>query len=217
VIRLVLAGLLVAGILAPSVAAHGDGGARGYRSVVTGVRPPVPGLEVRVLDSDDRLVVANRTGRTIEFLGYDGEPYLRFTPDAVLRNQRSPATYLNEDRYAQVTVPETASADAEPVWEQIADEPIWEWHDHRIHWMSTIDPPRIRAEPDVAQHVFDWSVPGELDGERFAIRGTLDYEPPPSSRFSWIWAAPLALLAAAGAVLVAWRVRRGGGGSAGGG
>jgi hypothetical protein len=47
----------------------------------------------------------NNTGKPILVPGYDGEPYLRFTADAVYRNERSPATYLNEDRYGGVELP----------------------------------------------------------------------------------------------------------------
>jgi hypothetical protein len=55
---------------------------------------------------------------------------------------------------------------------------IWAWHDHRIHWMSPIDPPRVRAHPDRPQHVFDWAVPARVEGRKLTIGGTLDYEPP---------------------------------------
>lgn len=57
----------------------------------------MPGLEVRVLDYDDRLLLENKTGKTIVVLGYGGEPYAGLRPDAAYRNRRSPATYLNEE------------------------------------------------------------------------------------------------------------------------
>jgi hypothetical protein len=59
----------------------------------------MPGLEVRVLDYDDRLLLENKTGKTIVVLGYGGEPYVGLRPDAAYRNRRSPATYLNEERF----------------------------------------------------------------------------------------------------------------------
>ncbi len=59
-------------------------------------------------------------GEEVVILGYDGEPYLRFTADGVFRNTRSPATYLNEDRFANVTVPASADPEAPPEWERVS-------------------------------------------------------------------------------------------------
>jgi hypothetical protein len=208
VIRALCLTLALGAILAPAVAAHGDGGARGYRSKVTVVTPAVAGMSVRVLDFDDRLQLSNRTGESIEILGYNDEPYLRFTPDGVFRNARSPATYLNDDRYARVEVPAEADPDAPPRWERVASDGSFDWHDHRIHWMSTVDPPRVRNAPDDPHHVFDWTVPATIGGRSLEINGSLDYLPPDGGR------PPLALLvlpfAGFGVIVgfVLWRRRR---------
>lgn len=120
----VTAGLLV--VLAAPALAHGGGGsdATNFRSAVLRVigedtgdaeRTPaadVPGLSWRVLAGDALLAVDNRTGREVAVPGYEGEPYLRIGPDGVFENRNSPATYQNNDRYAQSTVPTHASADA---------------------------------------------------------------------------------------------------------
>jgi hypothetical protein len=205
--RAVAAALVVAAILAPPAASHGDGGKRGFRSSVTALQPRVPGLVAEVRDSDDRLFVRNETGRELVVLGYSGEPYLRFASGAVFRNMRSPATYLNEERYGGVPVPADASAKAEPEWERVADESSHEWHDHRIHWMSRTDPPKVRRDPDRAQMLFTWVVPGRIGGEPLRIRGRLDYSPPPDSGPQpWHYASiGVLLLAAAG--VVGWRLR----------
>jgi hypothetical protein len=199
--------LTLALLLAPTVAAHGDGGARGFRSTITAVRPSVDGLSVQVLDADDRLLLRNRSGREIVVMGYDGEPYLRFPAGGgVFRNANSPATYLNEERYGGVDVPATASAKAAPRWEQISRGQAYDWHDHRIHWMSTIDPPRVRREPDRPHRLYTWSVPGTVGGERLEIAGRLDYEPPPGGGFNPILLAPVVALALAGGIF--WWARR---------
>jgi hypothetical protein len=200
-------------VACPAALAHGDGAARGFRSAVESIRPAPSGLTVRVLDSDDELQLRNETGRTIVILGYDGEPYLRFSASGVFRNARSPASYLNLDRYAKVDVPAEADPKAAPRWERVATGSIWSWHDHRIHWMSPIDPPRVRANPDRPQHVFDWKVPGRIEGRRLAISGRLDYSPPDDDRSL----LPLALGAGVGvgvtaagiAILVRRRARAG--------
>jgi hypothetical protein len=193
-VRQLLAAAIAALVVCPVASAHGDGAERGFRSAVESVRPAPAGLTVRVLDSDDELQLRNETGRTIVILGYDGEPYLRFSADGVFRNSRSPAAYLNLDRYAKVDVPADADPKATPRWERVASGAIWAWHDHRIHWMSPIDPPRVRANPDRPHHVFDWQVPARIEGRRLAISGSLDYSPPDDDRTL----LPLAIGAAIG-------------------
>jgi hypothetical protein len=174
---------------------------------VTGIRPATPGLEVRVLDGDDRLALSNKTGKTITVLGYAGEPYARLTPDAAYRNRRSPATYLNAERFGAVNVPDKANPKLQPDWEQVADEPYFEWHDHRIHWMSPIDPPEIRRAKDKPHHVFDWTVPLLIDGKQARLAGRLDYVPPPTSSFNPLLIAPLVATALGGGAAWWWRRR----------
>ena len=198
---------LVAIVVAPTAAAHGGGGSRGFTSTVTSVTPDTPGLSVSVRDADDRLLVVNDTGDTVMILGYEGEPYLELRADGVFRNTRSPATYLNDDRYGKVELPATANPKAPPVWEEVSPRPSFEWHDHRIHWMSETLPPKVAAATDTPQHVFDWKVPGRLGGKPLLIAGTLDYAPPPGQTFPTLLLLPLALLVVGGGLAV-WLKRR---------
>jgi hypothetical protein len=207
-VRLLAAGL-AALIACPVAVANGDGAARGYRATVTAVRPAVAGVTVEVLGSDDRLLLRNDSGRLIVIEGYDGEPYLQFgASGTVLRNANSPATYVNEERYGGVDIPASASADAKPRWEQVAGDGTYEWHDHRIHWMSTIDPPKVRSARERPHHIFDWTVRGEVASAPFTIRGRLNYSPPPERQFNPILIVPLVALALAAAGLWWWRLRR---------
>ena len=120
------------------------------------------------------------------------EPYLRFAANGdIFRNANSPATYLNEDRYGGVAVPASASKNAEPQWERVTSDSEYAWHDHRIHWMSRIDAPKVRAAKDQPHHVLDWTVPATAGGMPIAIKGSLDYTPPPESSFNAILIVPL--------------------------
>ncbi len=185
----------------PAAFGHGAGGAPlGYTSTVTGVQPAVPGMKLEVLDSDDRLRLTSESSEEIVVLGYEDEPYLRITPNGVFRNVHSPATYLNEDRYARVDLPPAADASAPPEWDKVSDEPAVEWHDHRIHWMSTTAPPVVQEDPGSEHEILDWQVPIEVAGSPATVSGRLDYAPPAGSAFSWIFAAPLAVLVLVGAV-----------------
>jgi hypothetical protein len=180
-LRIALATALVALVVCPVAASHGDGAARGYRSTVVRVTPSLSGLDVRVVDGDDQVELTNTGGREIVIDGYEGEPYLRFTREGVFENQRSPAAYLNDDRFANVTVPEEADPKAEPEWKAVAAGVSYAWHDHRVHWMSPALPPKVEAAKDVEHHIFDWEVPGSVDGKRLTIVGSLDYVPPKDS------------------------------------
>ena len=65
--------------------------------------------------------------------------------------------------------------------------------------MSPKLPAKVQAAQDGEHHIFDWTVPGTVDGEKLLIAGSLDYVPPKDS-------FPLGLLlagAAASLVLLA--------------
>jgi hypothetical protein len=211
--RIALAGALVALTVCPAAASHGGGAALGYRSTVLGVTPDLSGLEVHVVDGDDQLQLTNTGGREIVIEGYEREPYLKFTRNGIFENQRSPAAYLNDERYGGVEVPESADPKAPPDWKAVAAGSQYSWHDHRVHWMSPIAPPKVRDAPDVEHHIFDWQVPGTVDGEELVVAGSLDYVPPSDGGslyvvVSWVAAIVALGIAAAAAVYVAMRRRR---------
>jgi hypothetical protein len=198
--RLALIPAALALIACPAAAAHSGGGAAkgDYHSTVERITPPVAGLTARILDGDDQLELANTAGRRIVVFGYDGEPYLLFTRNGVQRNNRSPATYLNDDRYGNVELPRTANAKAPPRWVSVAGGIRYAWHDHRIHWMSPIAPSAVRKAPDQPHHLFDWRVPADVDGNRVNIAGSLDFAPPGENGLP-IWVPAIAGIAALGA------------------
>jgi hypothetical protein len=176
--------------------AHGVGGIRptNYETVITALRPAVPGLVVRAVDLGDRLEVRNDTDHDAVVLGYDGEPFLRVGPRGAFENARSPATYLNRTRRGGTALPDRADPAARPVWRRIGDEPLARWHDHRAHWMGPGDPPTVRADPDHAHLVQRFRIVLEDEGRRLTARGSVRWIPPPS-------AAPW--LVAAGAIAIA--------------
>lgn len=195
---------MVALALSPAAGAHGS--ATGYTAAVTGIEPATAGVRVRILDSDDRIELTVTGPQTVVIHGYQGEPYLRFTASGVYRNTKSPAAYLNDERYGNAPLPAVADARAEPAWEQvgIGGRP-YEWHDHRIHWMSESDPPVVAASPGSPHHVFDWTIRGTIDGRPLAITGSLDYAPLPGRSFPWKLVVPLLALLAVGSLVLAAR------------
>jgi hypothetical protein len=174
----------------------GDVAGSDFDGRVTSVSPEVPGVTVRVLQFGDQFEVVNSTGTEVEVPGYSDEPYLRIGPDGVWRNSRSPATYLNLDRYGRLDVPESADVEAEPEWVQVSTAPQYVWHDHRTHWMSEGQlPPAVAADPDREHLVARWVVPMTHGATTVEVAGELSWAPPPSP---WVvWPAHLALVALA--------------------
>jgi hypothetical protein len=179
-VRVVAVALLASLVFVPAAAAHprAKGYARGFQSKILSVRPEVVGLDIRVVDADDRLRVSNKSGAELVVFGYDNEPYLRIGPNGVYRNERSPAAYLNRDRFARVSVPLKADPGAEPEWRHMSPRPAWQWHDHRIQWMGAGPPAQVRNAPKQTHAIFSWNVPGRLGVEPFSVTGRLDYVPP---------------------------------------
>lgn len=117
-----------------------------YRTTIVSVSPEITGLVVTIEGGDSFVRLRAPDGSEVIVFGYAGEPYLRFAPDGtVSQNRLSAATYENQERYGAVEVPSFVDYAAAPVWDEIADDATWAWHDHRAHWMS--EEPLIGLEP----------------------------------------------------------------------
>ncbi len=170
---LVLAGAVL--LLSAAPAGADPAGPSDFRSEVTDIVPAVDGIEAEIRGGDAFLELRVEEGHEVIVEGYGGEPYLRFLADGTVeRNTRSPATYANEDRKADVDIPADASTDAEPVWEEVASG-TYAWHDHRSHWMAEASPPVERGRK-VPGEYDPWRVALEVDGRAAVIEGSLFYE-----------------------------------------
>ncbi len=194
---------------APPAVALAHEGNSDYRSEVSGIEPATPGIEVQMLNFDDSLLLTNGSDSMVVIEGYEGEPYLRISPDGLVEaNTRSPAYYLNDDRYANVEVPENADPKADPAWKEVGTSGQYAWHDHRAHYMGTGIPQQV-TDQAVRTEVFDYQVPIAIDGRPASIGGTLywagDDDGPPLAPF--VALGCLALLGAGGVAVI--RRRRG--------
>jgi hypothetical protein len=186
------AAVLLAG--APVALAHE--GSPNFLSQVNSVTPTEDGIAVQVLNRDDRLLLRNDSGKTVVIEGYSGEPYARIDADGTVSvNTDSEAYFINEDRYGKVDTPESADSKGAARWKEVSKTGRFEWHDHRMHWMSESDPEEV-TDKDVRTKVFDWKVPLEVDGRTGAIAGTLFWTPTESSDL------PLAAVVGFGALVI---------------
>jgi hypothetical protein len=169
-----LSGLLA---IAPTTALAHQGNPN-MASIVRAVDPHVPGVSLQVLNRDDRFELTNRSKETVLVQGYDREPYARLTPDGTVSvNHNSPAYYLNTDRYGAVTVPKTASAKATPDWHVIDKTGVFQWHDHRMHYMARGVPVQVKDKKQRTK-IFDYTIPIRIGARQGAILGTLWWAPP---------------------------------------
>jgi hypothetical protein len=131
---------------------------------------------MQVLNYDDRLQLINRSGKTVLVRGYNSEPYIRVLADGTVEvNKNSPAFYLNQDRFANVKVPKTASEKAPPAWSPVDKTGRYEWHDHRIHYMAKGVPSQVKDKKKKTK-VFAWQVPIEVGGRPAKLRGDLYWQ-----------------------------------------
>jgi hypothetical protein len=204
VIGVLAAALGAVVVSAQPASAHGVGGVQpsNFETTVDGMTPRVRDLTVRPVDLGNELELRNDSGVEVVVLGYQGEPYLRVGRGGVFENRRSPATYLNRTRNGTTPVPADADPAATPEWNRIASGTVVRWHDHRVHWMGTSDPPAVARAPD-RRHVIDrWSFQIHRGSQDITVTGDLLWVPGPSP---WGWV--LGALAAAVLVVALSRTR----------
>lgn len=200
---------LLALAAAGRAAAHAP--APDFVSVVRGVVPPAPGLQVRMLGSDSRLEIRD-PGHTVVVAGYDGEAFARLLPDGTAQvNERSPAAYLNRDRSGTTPVPPAADPSAPASWTVVSRTGALAWHDHRAHWMGRGIPAQV-TRLSARTRIFDYRVPILVDGHAAAIVGTLYWAGrPPGPSIAAAAAVVLGPIAVAIPVLL-WMLGRARGG-----
>ncbi|HWV84927.1 MAG TPA: hypothetical protein VNZ62_05720 [Capillimicrobium sp.] len=194
----------------PAATAFAHEGNPNFRSDVRAVTPATDGITIEVLNRDDRLLLTNRSGQDVLIEGYQREPYARVLADGTVQvNRNSEATYLNEERFGQVAIPDSVSPDAAPDWQTLSRTGRFEWHDHRFHWMAEGTPPIVKDESKLTK-VNDWEIPIRIGDRAGAITGTLWWTPQDdgSVPVAAIVALVAVLLAAAAFVVIVRRRRR---------
>lgn len=179
-IRLVAAlTVAAAGMLATAPTALADAaGPTDYRTDIVSIDPYTSAIRVEMIGGDAFLQLEQLEPVEVVVLGYQGEPYLRFDPDGTIyENRRSPAVWLNQDRYGDDEAPAFANPDARPEWFAVADGGTYAWHDHRSHWMNPQRPPGASA----GDQILEATVPIDVDDSRVTITVASFLLPDPSA------------------------------------
>jgi hypothetical protein len=168
-LQLALAMVAALAVLAvPGVASADAAQPGGTKSVIDKLNPPTEGVRLEAVGGDAFLELTVEPGREVVVMGYQGEPYLRVTPEGTVeQNRLSPAVGLNTARFGG-DVQNGADSLAPPDWEEIGNDGRVAWHDHRSHWMLEQDP---TAAPDGV--IIEFTIPLEVDGERVLATGRL--------------------------------------------
>ena len=86
-----------------------------YNSEVTSIEPADPAVSARVVGGDSFLRLTVAAPAEVVVMGYGQEPYIRFDRlGTVWVNTRSPAHFLNQDRYGQTPVPSSCLLTTRP-------------------------------------------------------------------------------------------------------
>jgi hypothetical protein len=196
-------------VAAPSALAHGSGNPN-YRSVIERVTPKTPNVSFRVLSYDSYIELLDQHGHEVVVYGYEHEPYARILKNGTVQvNQRSPATYLNDTRFATAPVPPIANPKAPPQWKTVDDSGTFIWHDHRMHYLSTATPPQV-TDKSRKTKIFDYTIPLRVDGRKGAIDGTLFWVGSATTSKLPFIVAGIAIVLGGGALVLLQRRRRGG-------
>src|SRR5579885_3337069 len=187
----IVLGALIAGAAPASAHTVSGQGSTDFRTTVSGISPPLPGLAVKSVELGSRVQLTWTGSTDLVILGYQGEPYLRVGPGGVYRNRLSPATYLNQTRFGGVTIPADADATKPPQWARLSGGRTVIWHDHRTHWMGGTLPLAVRQHPSQSHVVFRWSIAVETSTQKAVVNGALLWVPSVSP---WPWIGLIVLL-----------------------
>lgn len=150
-------------------------GSHPFESVLDGITPTAlaTGIETEMLDYDNQVRLRNGSGMDVVVEGYEDEPYARLDPDGrVFLNIRSPAYYLNRDRYARTPVDPSADPAARPEWVETNDNGELIWYDRRSHYIGAGTPQDL-SDPDKRQLIRRYGIPLRIGGRPATINGRL--------------------------------------------
>lgn len=157
------------------VAAQGHDGRHDFESLIRGIVPVnlARGIEVRMIDYDERVELINDSGETVIVTGYEGEPYARIeSRGPVYLNLRSPSLAPSNDRWGRTPATGNEDATAPPHWVEVGNNGRLAWFDRRSHYRGPGTPADV-TDSTQRQQLWDYRIPLRIGEDQAAITGTL--------------------------------------------
>jgi len=149
-------------------------------TILDGLTPAVPGLELAVVTGvAPQLLLTNRTLGPVEVLDGSGRAFLRIGPADVQIDLARAAAYESESPFGGAKLPARVQqeSDAAPRFYRVLTGGSYGWFDHRLHPATlTSLPPGVRAGRAAAR-LSDWAVPLRVGGREVTARGHLEFRP----------------------------------------
>lgn len=153
------------------------------------------GLDAKVVDGDLQMWLRVPAGEQVTVLDYRGAPWVLYNRAGVWVNKNSEIYYLDQTPVAE-PAPADLTAHTPPDWEHVSDGHTFQWHDGRLHALTTI------ALAPGTHYVGPWTLAVRIAGRLTSISGRVYYDGAPS--IVWFW--PIIVLIAC--VLAGWRLKR---------
>lgn len=148
------------------------------RAVVDAIEPAADGVSLTIRNAapaPPELTVRNVSGKPLELIGYDFEPFVRIGPDGVFANRRSRTYYVTQDPTGTAAAPKDARAGAPPAWVRLGPGDGWRWFEGRAVWKQPI--PQAIATGDQQATLGTWSLPAKLGGSAITFKGHTIFRP----------------------------------------
>ncbi len=128
-------------------------------------RSPAEGVSVTLLPGQTPgLLLAVDEGHRALVRGEVGEPFLRFADGSVQVNAASPTWHRTGGGQVEAVA---VDADADPVWQRVADGQRFGWVEPRAI------APEVDGNPEDGAVLATWAVPVEVDGQATTMLGEL--------------------------------------------
>ena len=137
--------IVVLCIAPKSAFAHGIGGETGSdsSSKVTSIEPTSNDFSAKSVNNGQKIKITRQTKKDIIILGVENEPYAKISDEGAFINTKSGTVAINNTTNGNSDPQDFENIerdpDAEPAWKKISSKQSYAFHDHRIHYMGTIN------------------------------------------------------------------------------
>jgi hypothetical protein len=148
-----------------------------YAAVQKSSLTPAQGVKIQVVSARTvpAFFVENRSPEPVVILGRDNEPFARIGPRITEVNVKSPI-WVEVQQALGKDPSDEADVTAEPKWQRVADQPVWQWLEVRAAAPKS-DPPKQIVEGDRATTVKTWSIPYLIGDRKGAVEGITEFVP----------------------------------------